>query len=62
MEGIVLILTIILNVFVILISLYLIFLYIKSKTIRVYPYYNIIIISLILFVDNILGISYNKLF
>ena len=58
--GIVKILTIILNVIIILITLYLIFLYIKSQNFKVYPCYNIIIISIILFIDNILRLVPTK--
>ena len=45
---------IILNIVAIFISLYLFFLYIKSKEFHKYPCYNIMIISVIIFVDNIL--------
>ena len=48
------IITIILNIIIILITLYLIFLFIKSKTFHIYPCYNIMALSFILFFDNIL--------
>ena len=44
----------ILNGVIILITTYLIFLYIKSNTFRIYPCYNILIISFIVFYDNII--------
>jgi hypothetical protein len=44
----------ILNGVIILITAYLIFLYIKSDTFRIYPCYNILIISFIVFYDNII--------
>ena len=50
------IILIILNVFIILITLYLSFLFIKSKSFNTIPCYNMIIFSLILCVDNILRI------
>ena len=46
--------TITLNIIIILISFYLLFLYIKSTTFHKYPCYNIIILSFIIFIDNIL--------
>ena len=50
----ILIITIILNIIIILISFYLIFLYIKSKSFHTYPCYNIMVLSFILFFDNII--------
>ena len=47
---------IILNIFTIIFSLYLFFLFIKSKSFHTYPCYNIIIFSLIILLDNILRI------
>ena len=47
---------VILNIFTIIISLYLFFLFIKSKSFHTYPCYNIIIFSLIILLDNILRI------
>ncbi len=44
----------ILNVIIIIITFYLIFLMIKSKNLRVYPCYNVLYLSIILFIDNIL--------
>ena len=44
----------ILNGVIILITTYLIFLYIKSNTFRIFPCYNILIISFIVFYDNII--------
>lgn len=44
----------ILNGVIIFITLYLIFLYIKSDTFRIYPCYNILIISFIVLYDNII--------
>ena len=46
------IITIILNIIIGLISLYLLFLFIKCKNLHSYPCYNIMIISLIIFIDN----------
>ena len=46
----------ILNIFTIIFSLYLFFLFIKSKSFHTYPCYNIIIFSLIILLDNILRI------
>ena len=46
--------TYILNSFIILITFYLIFLYLKSKEFHQYQCYNIIILSTIIFLDNIL--------
>ena len=48
--------TYILNFIIIIITLYLIFLLIKSKSFRIYPCYNITILSFIIFFDNILRI------
>ena len=48
------IVTYIINGFIILISLFLIFLYIKSKEFHQYQCYNIIILSIIIFLDNVL--------
>lgn len=47
------IITIILNIVLVLISFYLVFIYIKSKEFRKYPCYNIIILSFIILTDNI---------
>ena len=58
-EGI-FIVTIILNSFIILISFYLAFLFIKSKTFHTFPCYNMVIFSLILFVDCILRLIPTK--
>lgn len=46
--------TIILNCIIVLISVYLIFLFFKSKSLHTYPCYNIIIYSLIILFDNVL--------
>lgn len=46
----------IINGVIILITLYLIFLYIKSKTFRIYPCYNLLIMSIIIFYDNLIRI------
>ena len=46
----------ILNGFMIAIGLYLLFLYIKSKDFHTYSCYNIIIMSLIILLDNIIRI------
>ena len=46
--------TYIINSFIILITFYLIFLYLKSKEFHQYQCYNIIILSIIIFLDNIL--------
>ena len=48
------IITIILNIFIIIIALYLSFLFIKSKTFHTYPCYNMIIFSIILLFDCII--------
>lgn len=48
--------TIILNSLIIIISLYLFFLFIKSSAFHTYPCYNIIIFSFIILIDNILRI------
>ena len=50
------IITVVLNILLILISSYLFFLYLKSKSFHLYPCYNIIILSFIIFIDNILRI------
>ena len=47
---------IILNIIIIIISLYLLFLIFKSKSFHKYPCYNMIIFSFIIFIDNILRI------
>jgi hypothetical protein len=47
---------IILNIVIIIITLYLIFLYIKSKNFKVYPCYNLLILSFVVFFDNIFRI------
>ena len=44
----------ILNIIIIIITLYLIFLLIRSKSFKIYPCYNITIISFIILIDNIL--------
>ena len=46
------IITITLNIVILLISLYLLFLFIKCKELHKYPNYNIMIISLIILIDN----------
>ena len=48
------IITIILNIFIIIIALYLAFLFIQSKTFHTYPCYNMIIFSIILLLDCII--------
>jgi hypothetical protein len=48
--------SIILNSLIIIISLYLFFLFIKSSAFHTYPCYNIIIFSFIILIDNILRI------
>ena len=48
------ILTYIINSLIILVSFYLIFLYIKSKVFHQFQCYNILILSIIIFLDNIL--------
>ena len=48
------IITIILNIVLVLISFYLLFLYCKSKDFNTYPCYNNIILSFIIFIDNLL--------
>ena len=53
--------TIILNTLIIIISLYLFFLFIKSKSFHTYPCYNIIIFSFIILLDNILRVIPSKL-
>ena len=53
MENRYLIITIIINIFIILISLYLFFLFVKSKQFHTIPCYNMIMFSLILCLDNI---------
>lgn len=58
-EGI-FIVTIILNSFIIIISFYLAFLFIKSKTFHTVPCYNMIIFSLILLLDCILRLVPTK--
>ena len=50
------ILIIILNIFIVLIALYIFFLYIKDKTFHTYPCYNMMSISLILLIDNIIRV------
>jgi hypothetical protein len=50
------IVTYILNFIIIFITLYLIFLLIKSRSFKIYPCYNITILSFIIFFDNILRI------
>ena len=54
------IITLILNIINIIIALYLIFLFIKSKTFHVYPCYNIMFLSIILLIDNILRLIPTK--
>ena len=46
----------VLNGLIILITFYLLLLYIKSSTLKIYPCYNIIILSFIIFFDNIFRI------
>ena len=48
--------TLILNIFIIIISFYLTILYIKSKTLHIYPCYNFLILSFVIFLDNIFRI------
>ena len=48
------ILVILINIIVILISFYLLFLYIKSKAFNEYSCYNVMILSFAIFLDNIL--------
>ena len=48
--------TYIFNFIIIFITLYLIFLLIKSKSFKIYPCYNITILSFVIFIDNILRI------
>lgn len=55
MDGIILAIYI-LNAVIILITFYLIFLYIKSEQFKVYPCYNILIISIIICFDNVFRI------
>lgn len=50
----VLTLTYILNVIIIIITLYLLFLLIRSKSFKIFPCYNITILSFIILIDNIL--------
>ena len=50
----------ILNTIIILITLFLIFLYIKSKTFKIFPCYNIMIISFIVLFDDIFRIIIPK--
>ncbi len=45
-----------LNGLIILITFYLIFLYLKSDTFKIYPCYNIMVLSFIIFFDNIFRI------
>ena len=52
--------TIILNTLIIIISLYLLFLFIKSKSFHNYPCYNIIIFSFIILLDNVLRVIPSK--
>ena len=52
------ILTYILNIIIIIITVYLIILYIKSNTFKIYPCYNILILSFVMLLDNILRIIY----
>lgn len=54
------IITLILNIIIILITLYLLFLVIKSESFHAYACYNIILLSFILLVDNILRIISTK--
>ena len=54
------VITIILNILLILISFYLLFLYLKSTAFHKYPCYNIIILSFIILIDNILRIIITK--
>ena len=51
----------ILNIIIIIISLYLIFLLIRSKSFKIFPCYNITILSFIILIDNILRLfKYGK--
>ena len=54
----VLILTYILNIIIIIITVYLIILYIKSNSFKIYPCYNILILSFVMLFDNILRIIF----
>ncbi len=54
------IVTIIFNTLIIIISLYLFFLFIKSESFHTYPCYNIIIFSFIILLDNILRVIPSK--
>ena len=56
MEDKVFIPTLIINIIIIIISFYLSILYIKSKTLHIYPCYNFLILSFIIFLDNIFRI------
>ena len=53
---------ILLNIILILISFYLLFLYLKSDTFYKYPCYNIIILSFIILIDNFVRIFKTKNF
>lgn len=54
----VIVITFILNFIIIFITCYLLFLLIKSKAFKIFPCYNITIISFVIFFDNILRIIY----
>ena len=54
------IIILILNFLLIVISFYLLFLYLKSNTFYKYPCYNVIILSFIILIDNILRIVNTK--
>ena len=56
MEDKIFIPTLIINIIIIIISFYLSILYIKSKTLHIYPCYNFLILSFIIFLDNIFRI------
>ena len=56
--DLVMIFTIALNIFIILITVYLIFLYVKSDNFKIYPCYNLLILSIVIFCDNILRVIY----
>lgn len=52
-------LVLLLNIPIVLISFYLLFIYIKSKTFRQYPCYNNILLSLVILIDNTLRLIHN---
>ena len=59
---IIMIITIILNVIFVLISFYLLFLFIKSKELHNCPCYNMMIISLIILIDNAFRLLHSNIF